>query len=603
VLNLGTLLRRYSPLVVAGIIQLVVVLLAPSTPPVTVASGPGYSSSGIGSSATGANPATGGSAGSSPTGSASSGSATSSGAGASGATSGGTSGATTGGATGAGPVSVGGNLIGSSNPAGVVTPCAGLQPAPWAYMPPCLKFSGANGGATMPGVTASSINFVWYEGASTPAALAAIGSQSGLTYTPDQLCQALTAYTKDVNTYYQTYGRKFVPLNGPGSHSGYAQGTNCHFNYVLGSGCGQTDAACWRSDADTILAMKPQPAFVIGGVEAQAPFLDEMAKHHVLVLGQGSADSFTQPRGPYIWDWQMSMENDASFGAEYFCKKLVGKPVQFAGPEVLHSGSNPLQPPTRKIGIVYDVPDPDTFTAGATLFEHTLASCGDKNVEAFPFAADLNQVPQEMQTIAAKLKLDGITTVYLYMDLISAIPLSNDLDAEQWHPEMVISGAGAIDDDRLAQLDNQNTWKYAFGLSLTDFSLPESAYDFSKAYQASGASGTVMKLADNAWPYFWIAGDMFQVAGPSPTIGAIQAGMFGLPIMGGASPVHPAVQFGVAGDGYLAQRSVREVWYCPTQTSPENSQPGTYVPLLGSRWFQHGQIDGTVRVFPNGVCG
>jgi hypothetical protein len=61
-------------------------------------------------------------------------------------------------------------------------------------------------------------------------------------------------------------------------------------------------------------------------------------------------------------------------------------------------------------------------------------------------------------------------------------------------------------------------------------------------------------------------------------------------------------QFGITGDSYLAQRSVREVWYCPTQVSSENNQPGTYVPVLGNRWFQHGQIDGTVRVFPNGVC-
>lgn len=600
-MNLGTLLRRYSPLVVAAVIQLVVVLIAPSTPPVTVASGSIYGNGTSGSAgAPGSQAASSapGAAGAGVSGAGATGGASS--AVASGAGSG--TGASAATSSAGGPVSVGQTVIGSSSKGGVVTSCPGQQPAPWDYMPPCLKFSGSNGGATMSGVTSTAINYVWYQASNTPAALAAVGSESGLTYTPDQLCQALTAYTKDLNTFYQTYGRKFVSLNGSGSHSGYAQSTNCRFNYFFGSGCSQTDAACWRSDADAILAMRPEPAFVMGNVQAQAPFLDELAKHRMICLCQGSGDSFTQPRGPYIWDWQMSAENLASFGAEFFCKQLVGRPVQFAGTEVLHSGSNPLHPPVRKIGIVYDVGDPDTLTPGAQIFERTLASCGDSNVTAFPFSDDINEVPQEMQTVAAKIKLDSITTVYAYMDPISSIPLSNDLDAEQWHPEIVVGGGGAIDDDRLAQLNNQNVWRYAFGLSLTDFSLPESSYDFSKAYEASGASGTVMKLADNVWPYYWMAGDMFQVAGPAPSVGAIQEGMFGLPASGGDSPVRPVVQFGVPGDSYLAQRSVRQVWWCPTQSSPENSQPGTYVPVLGSRWFSHGQIDGTVRVFPNGVC-
>jgi hypothetical protein len=588
-MHAGKLFQRYSPLLALGIIQLVIVLLAPSTPPVTVSSPDGTGAPVTGAATTGGGGST-------------------SGAGTTGVAPGqqpGTTGSGTGGSTGTahasqGPVQVGTSVVGSSSAGGTVTSCPGTQPGNWAYMPPCLKFSGTNGGATMNGVSSTDINFVWVEGV-VPPALAAIGAQSGLSYTTDQLCASLGAYTKVLNKRWTLYGRHFVPLDGPGTHSGRAQGKNCKFPYFQEDNCDATDSACLRAQADVIASMKPKPAMVIGGVGAQVAFLDELAKKHILVLGQGLSDSFTQPRGPYVWDWQMSMENLASFGSEYFCQKLVGKPVQYAGSEVLHSGRNPAQPPIRKIAIVHDVPSVDTFSAGAKSFIKTVAKCGNTQVDEFPFSADVNTLGPDMQTIAAKIKLGGYTTVYEYMDMIAAIALSNDLDAEAWHPELVICGAGAMDDDLLAQLGNPNAMRYSFGPSLRRFQQASTTWDYYKAYKDSGAKDEPMKLALNMWPYFWMAGDMLQSAGPSPTIASIQTGMFNLPLMPGNAETGP-MKWGVPGDSYLGARAVREVWYCPTRRSPKNGQPGSYVGVLSDRRFQHGQIDKSVRVFPNGVC-
>ncbi|MDQ1698078.1 MAG: hypothetical protein QOJ03_3431, partial [Frankiaceae bacterium] len=342
-MTVGKLMQRYSPLIVLGIIQLVVILLAPSTPPLTQASSTTPSGVTAGTLPPGSTAPTGTTGTTGTTGGVQPGSTSGQAPGTS--TAGGTSQPT-------GPVQVGGGtVIGSGSTGGVVKSCPGTQPAPWAYMPPCVQFSGTNGGATMDGVTATGINFVWYEGV-VPPALAAIGSRAGLSYSKDQLCELLTAYTKVVNKRWQLYGRHLVPLDGPGSHSGRAQGNKCHFPYYQGDNCDSTDAACWRAQADVIAAMKPKPAFVIGGVEVTVPFLDELSKKHILVLGQGQADSFTEPRAPYVWDWQMSLENVASFGAEYFCQKLTGKAVKYAGTEVLRSGSG-LSTPKRKIAIVH----------------------------------------------------------------------------------------------------------------------------------------------------------------------------------------------------------------------------------------------------------
>jgi hypothetical protein len=585
-----SIFQRYSVLLIAGIIELVVVLLAPSTPLGTSAANSFSNQGTAGTTPGGTVPAAVGPGASAAPVAAAPAPGTTNGTGAS--------------ATG--PVSVGGGVVvGSGSTGGKVTSCPGSQPSPWhAYMPPCLNFSGTNGGATMPGVTSTQINFVWFHAKPSDPTINAVGSQTQLIYTDDQLCHALRAFTKDLNTYYQTYGRKFVSLNGPGAHSGYAAGQNCHTNYYVSSGCGATDAACWRSDADGIINMKPRPAFVLANTEGNnGTFLDELLKHHMVVLGNGAADAFDNPRAPYMWDNGMSVENQASFGGEYFCRKLVGKPVQYAGPEVLASGSNPTQPPTRKIGILWDVTSPDYITPSAQIWLKAVKACGAKDVQTYPFAAsDASQLPQEISTIAAKMKIAGVTTVYMHCEFVSAALLTNDLDGEQWHPELVVSGLGANDIDRVMQLGNSNSMKYMWGLSAYNLSQDDSEFDYAKAFKASGESGSIFPLMVNMWGFFANLGNMIQVAGPSPSLAAVQQGMFHLPLLGGQDKAHPYYQFGVPGDAYFTSRAMREIYWCRNQNSAEDDKPGTFVGVLDSKWFRHGDFDATMRIFPNGYC-
>lgn len=574
---LGKLLQRYSPLVVLGVIQLVVILLAPSTPLRTSGGdGAGVLTPGESAGATGE-----------PTGSPFA-----------------TQSSTRPGAAGRGGAAIDPTtgLPIASGPSRV-TRCPGTQPAPWgpAYMPPCLKFTGANGGTTMEGVTGKEIRYVFYEPV-VPAALGAVGNQTGLAYTKDELCAGLRAFTKTLNKRWQLYGRKFVSLDGPGSHSGMAQGDECHYPYFQGDDCG-SDAACWRAQADVIAAMRPRPAVVIGSTRVQGPFLEQIAKHKILTLGQGYAAAYSEPLAPYVWDYQMSLENVSSFGSEYFCKKLVGKPVRYAGPEVLRSGSDPLKPPVRKIAIVQAAGTPDYISPAGKDFVSKVTACGAKGVERFPYKVDPATLQQDMQTIAAKLKLGGFTTVYAFMDFLAPVYLSNNLEAADWHPEIVISGAIAIDNEVLAQLYNPRVWRYAFGVMLRAPLLSQDPfyYDFGKAYRDSGAKDTPAKLMSAIWTYYWLMGDTFQVAGPSPTIAAIERGLFNMPLMGG-KVTHPAMKFGITGDPHFGQRDIAETWYCPTERSRVNGQPGRYMGVLDYRRFRHGQIDAEHRMFPKGPC-
>ena len=609
----GKFWHRYSPLVVLGVIQLVVILLAPSKSPViSASSGSGATSGGVtlgGSSPTGPS---GSAAPSGPAGASASGTSDSvaGAAGAPGAVgSTGAASSATGGDSQGGPAattaatSAGGTVIGSTSPNGTVSACRGTQFAGLSYTPPCIAFSGTNGGATMQGVTAKQIQYVWYESVVSPV-VAAAGAALGLGYTKDQLCAAMSSFTDELNKRWQLYGRHFVSLNGPGSHSGMAQGNNCHYPYYQGQSCSLApdDPACWRADADVIATMKP--AVVFASVETDAAFMDELARHHVLVLGQGNGagdnHAWTVAHSPYTWDQQMSADTLMTINARYFCQKLVGRPVQFAGNEVVHP-NGPVSPaPIRKVAILYDASTPDLM--GPVIqdkFVTALNACGAQGTKVFPF--DPGASSSQLQTLAAELKQGRFTTIDDAIDPISNVTFTNDLANEGYHPEIVISGAGAIDDDLFGQLSNKSVWRYAFGPSLTDFGIPLSQTDPYAAWVDSGRTGAPFKLSINMWPYFWMMGDMFQMAGPSPTIDAIKVGTFNMPIMGG-DPLHQAKRWGVAGDEYDGGRDVREVYYCSTQKSRRNDGGGAYIGVDGDRRWQLGQIDATMRVFPNGPC-
>jgi hypothetical protein len=48
---------------------------------------------------------------------------------------------------------------------------------------------------------------------------------------------------------------------------------------------------------------------------------------------------------------------------------------------------------------------------------------------------------------------------------------------------------------------------------------------------------------------------------------------------------------------------VREVYWCPTRTSPINGQAGSYVPLLSGQRISLGRFSKTLDgAFPNGQC-
>src|SRR3954447_21217335 len=224
------------------------------------------------------------------------------------------------------------------------------------YMPACVPvWSGNNGGATMPGVTGTEIKVVYVVAQANPE-VNAILARENLAASADEICAGIQAWVTYLNKRYDFYGRKIVSMDGPGTNAGSKNPdqSKCHYPYFQ-SQCSLTppDEKCYRAEADTIAKMHPAIAFFTG----DGAMVYRLAQHHTPPAPrEPSPDSYYQQLKPYLYGITNGSVQAHLF-AEYWCKKLAGKPVQYGGVapgDVQDPDRNPATPPPiRKLGISY----------------------------------------------------------------------------------------------------------------------------------------------------------------------------------------------------------------------------------------------------------
>lgn len=584
--------KRYSPLLLLAAVQLLLVVVAPSTPPKSTQVGAGGALEGVSSkeaAALGGTDAAGG-----PAGAGAAGAGTSAGTSASHVAAGGT-------AAGAGATGPGGG--GSGGPADLSNcDSRGRQVGPTFYMPPCAPVwhGGDNGGATMTGVNATQIKYLFYR-AQGNAEVNAILAREDLAATDQQFCEAVRAFDAEVNKRYEKYGRKFVSMDGPGNHAGSAIGSPCSFPYYQGQ-CSLTPPApdCERAEADQIAAMKP--AMVLAPIPDPA-FYNQLGKDHIIVVGgEDEPDSYHQAVAPYYYDVFRNGTRIADMLAEYYCNKLNNKPPKFAGSDVYNA---PGFPSVRKLAITYPATNGDpTFTLSANEFikQVTGGLCNSPGgVTAYAYQSDITTAEQQSNTTIAGMIANHITTVICLCDPIAPVFLTNTMDANGYHPENLMTGSGLLDYDALAQLYNKKVWDHAFGLSELTNTIPFEQTDAVRAYNDGGFTGQPDKTENLNWAYYSFMASAFQMAGPKPTVAAIRTALFGADPLGG-DPLHALIAYGHPND-YTGIKDAREVFWCSTQTSALNGNAGSYIPVDGGKRYQlHQMPTGDPQVFTNGFC-
>jgi hypothetical protein len=443
----------------------------------------------------------------------------------------------------------------------VATKCAGqaAQVPGDPYSPPCITFTGDNGGQTAKGITRDSIivSARLTSDASFQQTLATLaGAQLRDTNADTQ--RTLLALAQYFNTHYQFYGRKMVIkfYNGQGSLS----------NELLGYGQASAEA-----DATTVSNQIGAFADITAGSE---PYATALQRRGVLGFGDPYMPGFWhQNHAPYDWSLATDGTHLATVIANYAVQKLCP-----AGTPAVYGGGSVKGTPRKFAGIV---PENELYVVSAKVFSDILHAHGCA-VDTFKYSLDLNTESQQAANLVAQLKAGHYTTILCGCDPIFPVYLSGQGNSQGWLPEFVEIGAALVDQDYVGQLYNQQFYAHAFGISPN---LPTLPYTQTIGYAA-------YKTVRSDEPAFFVNIIYLQMnmmaigldmAGPHLTPQTFEQGMFNYP-----PHLGPAGLWGFGPSQFTVPNDVREVCWSPGTISVYNNKMGAYNGTSNARWGTFG---------------
>ena len=559
-------LRLYAPFIGLAIVQALFIALLPSTGP----------NQGLAAGRLGSGSASAGVAGS--TGQVDTGAGTASGvAGAAGLSTGsGVAGST--GAGGSGGAAASPTAILAEAAKGDVTHCKdGKQYEMFVGYhdePPCTpKWPGGdNGGATYQGVTATTIKIVIFD--SQPnAAVDAVLAPQGLSETTQQRDSMNAAGEAFVQKHYELYGRKI------------------EWTHVVG------DCPTTPPDYDKCLAaarevIKMKPFMVLWATPLYATVFDEWAKAGIVSIGGWHFDqTYFNDRRPYRYDAFMDGTRSAELIAEYYCKKLAGKPADHAGAETFPGTAQTIRSTRRRLGI--SVPEIEANVSTAKHVSDLIQQCdpGGQAPVIVTYVSDIERAQEQSDATTQKFISSKVTTTVCMCDPIAPAFGTAGYTKAGYFPEILMPGLGLLDYDKLGRLYDKQQMRHAFGPSHLRDEVPFAQSDADIVWHDTGNSGDACPACNLNWAYIAMAGSFIEGAGPILNPLSIEKYVLNSKPQGGweASGHNPHVILSKFGPGdYTAVSDAREVYWDETAISKIDGNPGAYVSLDGGHRYENG---------------
>jgi hypothetical protein len=469
-----------------------------------------------------------------------------------GSTSGGSAAAAGAGAAGAGAKTSG--AAASATAAGHTGACAGAQVPGDPYSPPCISFSGNNGGATSPGVSANQINVTYRitsDSESFQQTLASLGGANIVDTTAD-IERTISALATYFDNHFQFYGRKLniEYFNGQGSIT----------NELLGSGQQQ-------ADADAVTAAQQLHAFAeLNG--ASEPYGVALSGQHVVNFGVPYLSaSFMANYAPYMWSLDTESNDVVSATQELYLKSMAGGPATYAG------GSLKGQP--RKVAII--APSDPWYQTAAQSAVQEAAAAGHPVADNVQYQLNLSTLSSQAATVISQLQNDGITTVFCGCDPVFPVYLTSRAAEQGYQPEWIVAGVALTDQDIVGQLFQQSEWSHAFGVSFNGPTLPKQQTFGYAAYKQVSPNTEPANSVDIIYAQMYEMAIGLQMAGPNLTPQSFENGMRAYP---GSQAGAPNALYGTWGfpDGHFTpQEDWTFIYWNPSMTSPYNDKTGAYV--------------------------
>ena len=425
------------------------------------------------------------------------------------------------------------------------------------YSPPCIAFSGDNGGATATGVNATEIHVSYrvLNEKGFQQTLAQIAGAS-LVDTPETITNTVSALAEYFNKNFQFYGRHLVFdfYNGVGSNT----------QELLGGGVDKAEA-----DADTA-----QSKNVFADLSATSePYGDALAKRQIIGFGVPYLSrEWMSSRAPYSWSLATDCSIVTEEASDYALKKLFDKPATNAGPGI--------QGKPRVITAI--APDNSWYQECVNAGRSILKSQGrDWQVEPIQYQLDLGTMSNQAQNIVPKLQSEGVTTIVCGCDPIFPVFFSGVAARAGYFPEFINLGVALDDADIVGQLWNQDFTKHSFGISALgdDANQPSTQSIGYQAYHQVRQDEPAFSV-DLIYYQMYMLATGIQMAGPNLTPQSFEQGMFAYPKKQGFAGL-----WGYGPGDYTPQDDVREIYWNPSLPSPYNGKLGTWVdPNPGKRY-------------------
>jgi hypothetical protein len=426
----------------------------------------------------------------------------------------------------------------------------GARQVTWsAYAPTCVAaFSGTNGGATAPGVTADAVTLS-YRRQNTAQAAAVRALAGEATPIDSQYLHDLQVFVNLVNRDFELWGReiRLAPFDGRGDY------------LTEDLGQGQQAAA-----ADAITARS-------SGAFADVTFPSATSLFYSSALQSQRVISYGFPFGPQRWyeqnapwqyNWFLSGSTWAGWARNVVCQRLGTGPADFAGDAALRSKP-------RVYGIVA-VEFPTWLDTADEIVEGIEQQCGIRMARRASYTEDLGSLQQDASAIAAQMRAAGVTTLMCFCDPLMPIFLTDAASRQDYRPEWIVQNQF----DPIAQVVDQTQFANAIAPGPSTATNDRSeAYAAYKLADPRGEPASIYYQAAYATIVHLAAA--LQAAGPNVNPETFRAGVFAHP--GGTG------DFGVWGGGagrYTPTVAVSVVRWSP-KARGANGAPGSWRPCDG----------------------
>lgn len=447
------------------------------------------------------------------------------------------------------------------------------------YMPPCVAFSGDNGGATSRGVTRDEVLVVRYMNQADPATSAILQSIR-VADDPAVIRRAFDSLFNYANSHYMTYGRRVRYIEYPAS------------------GPDTADENMKADAKDIAERVKPFAVWTLG----PKIFAQELAQRGVICSCTVSLSSdFYKENPPYLWGSLPTSTEYAQHMAEHIGKRVAGRPAKWAG-----DPTQQMQRRNRTFGLIYLVGQQGRVDPEGKRFRDTfvaeLAKYGVRLEREFAYTYDPSDAGPINAMITTMSAGPPITTVIMWVDPLYPILITRQATNQQYFPEWYISGSGLSDTSAAGRQYDQQQWQHAFGITplwVTWTEVAQSAgyreFHHGMPGMKPGDEGVLINIYRDPVQTIFTG---IQLAGPRLTADTFAQGLLNYPKTGG-NPAAPLVFRTRAFP--TAIKDFAEVYYdINAQGKDERGEQGSGLVMKsnGGRRYQVGQWPaGIAQVF------